>query len=87
MRLVNRWTDPAYRDALRETQDRMIHEMLALSRDQPTPLGAGVRLWLRRVITRLVTECGKCGRMGSDAQDRCRSCEKGIVLFRLIVLL
>jgi arylsulfatase A-like enzyme len=35
--LVNRWADPAYRDALRETQDRMIHEMLALSETSPRP--------------------------------------------------
>jgi arylsulfatase A-like enzyme len=35
--LVNRWDDPACRDALRETQDRMIHEMLALSETSPLP--------------------------------------------------
>jgi arylsulfatase A-like enzyme len=35
--LVNRWDDPASRDALRETQDRMIHEMLALSETSPRP--------------------------------------------------
>jgi hypothetical protein len=34
---VNRWADPAHRAILAELQDRLIHEMIALSDTSPRP--------------------------------------------------
>ena len=35
--LVNRWDDPGARDALRAMQDRLLHEMIAVSETSPRP--------------------------------------------------